>query len=271
MNWKARRIFIAAALGTMAGLYASIAFLPAIAWWFGALVSGICAGFLYALPDIIRYSPLAFQVAKNDSKKIRGIFSAFPKIIRGMPSYGKWYLLLMIMYFSLTLTWMWLVVVIDRDNLYAPIVILAGFFYIAPAVIIAMWPSLKKTEAEKIKAAKKALFYITPPGTLFMLALGMVKFGPRTIKGMAKLFSMILLDIGYFLITFAKTLFFLVHSKELVLCGIDAGFGVLISYPLLVTAGNLQTGPALLFGGLIGGILGVLHYEIVSVRILRVA
>lgn len=277
MDRKRRKIFIAVALGTMIGLYGSISFLPSLIWWFGALVGGISAGFIYGLPDIVRYSPTALRVAKNDLKKTGKIFPALFETIRKMPASKRWYFLAGITFFILVFVWAYLVKMFGDSASTMIIGPMTAFFYLLPAEFIMAWSILspdKNNEAEKIKIAKKAIFFITPPGFLFLLILGLIKLifviievGPTV----AYLVFITLEELTHFLIAFVKALFFFVHSRELVLCAIDAGIGVLISYPLLIAAGNLNIGPGILFGGLIGGLLGVLHYEIVSVRILRVA
>lgn len=276
MNPKARKIFIATALGTMLGLYSSIAFLPSIVWWFGALIGGISAGLFYSLPEIIRYSPLAFQIAKNDLKKTEKILTALYEIIK-IPGSKKWRLLTEITFYILLIFWIFfaLTFMIKLNERLAMFSLVLGIFYIVPIsaiMITSLDDKPTERETEKIKRFKKTIFFMTPPGFLFLLMLGLVKFVPKAAKKISCFLLAILLEMVRFFATFAKTLFFFVHSKELVLCAIDAGISVLISYTLVAAVGNnLQTGPALLFGGLIGGLLGILHYEIVSVRILRVS
>jgi hypothetical protein len=59
---------------------------------------------------------------------------------------------------------------------------------------------------------------------------------------------------------FIKTLFVLIHSDLRLLCGIDSLIGSAIGY----FTGNV------LIGALVGGVLGVLNYELVSKRWLKV-
>lgn len=275
MDQKARKIFIAVALGTMLGLSSSVTFLPELVWWFGALIGGMSAGFIYGLPDVVRFAPDAFRVAKKDLKKTKETFSAVAKTIREMPAYEKWGWLVHITFFIIFLAWTCFLFLTGTELLFFEIGMLILLFYILPSMAIDLWSSFfsesRANETEKIKRAKKAIFFITPPGFLLLLILGLVKFGPKAIKSIVCFLFAISVELGCFLITFAKTLFLFVHSKELVLCAIDAAFAVLIAYPLLLATGNLQLGPGLLFAGLFGGLLGVLHYEIVSVRMLHVS
>lgn len=58
---------------------------------------------------------------------------------------------------------------------------------------------------------------------------------------------------------FLKQLFFLIHSEERLLCGVDAAIGAVVGY----MAGNALVGAA------VGGVLGILNYEIISIRVLK--
>jgi len=61
---------------------------------------------------------------------------------------------------------------------------------------------------------------------------------------------------------FAKTIFVLIHSNERLLCMVDAAIGVAIFH---------FTGNNIFLGMLAGGVLGVVNYEIVSVRLLKLS
>ncbi len=269
MDQKARRIFIATALGTMTGLYASIALFPYFAWWIGALTGGVTAGFIYSLPDIIRYSPAAFAIAKKDLEMTAGFPFNVYQYIRGMTIVEKLYVLLYAIGIAIFASWAFLLFSFP-PHIGMTIIMLGIFPIFYCAAIIMTTTSVfyeKESEEKKVKRLKKAIFLITPPGFLFSLFWLIKRFAPL----LAVKIFMIFAELLRFLITFIKTLFLFVQSRDLVLCAIDAGLGVLISYTLFVTASNLQIGPTLVFGGLIGGLLGVLHYEIISVRMLRVA
>lgn len=75
------------------------------------------------------------------------------------------------------------------------------------------------------------------------------------------------------LICFAAKLFKLIHSHKRVLCGIDSAIGVALTYILLgtkaVTPG--QQLMVVICGGIIGAVIGVLNYEIISKRLLHLA
>ncbi len=57
-----------------------------------------------------------------------------------------------------------------------------------------------------------------------------------------------------------KTVFILIHSNERLLCMVDAAIGVAVFH---------FTGNNIFLGMLAGGALGVINYEIISVRLLK--
>lgn len=68
-----------------------------------------------------------------------------------------------------------------------------------------------------------------------------------------------------FIAVMVKELFFLIHSDERLLCMLDAALGITVGYWYL---------PHLFFGilgGVVGAVAGVLHFEILSKRVLRLA
>jgi len=62
-------------------------------------------------------------------------------------------------------------------------------------------------------------------------------------------------------IRFTKTVFIMIHSKERLLCGVDAAIGSAIGFFF----GNP------IVGALAGGVIGILNFEIVSRRILHIS
>ncbi len=81
MNGKTRKIFVACTVGAVMGAYFTY-FLPILIWWVGAVAGGLIAGFIFALPDIIYYSPLAARTAWRS-------LTYTPKIWRGIVTLSK--------------------------------------------------------------------------------------------------------------------------------------------------------------------------------------
>lgn len=59
---KSVRVMLAAGFGGVLGMLVALAVSQNV-WWLGALVGGVSAGFLFALPDIIRHTPTAGKTA----------------------------------------------------------------------------------------------------------------------------------------------------------------------------------------------------------------
>lgn len=71
----------------------------------------------------------------------------------------------------------------------------------------------------------------------------------------------ITVDVLSFMRKFVIEFFHLIHSELRLLCAVDAGLGTAIGY---------FTGDALI-GAIAGAILGIVNYEVISVRVLKVA
>ncbi|OGZ36037.1 MAG: hypothetical protein A2V60_01840 [Candidatus Portnoybacteria bacterium RIFCSPHIGHO2_01_FULL_39_19] len=68
-----------------------------------------------------------------------------------------------------------------------------------------------------------------------------------------------LVKLAKLMTKFIKTIFITIHSEIRLLCGVDAAIGTAIGY----FAGNA------IIGAIAGGLFGLLNYEVVSRRILR--
>lgn len=265
------RIFLVCALGTMAGL-AVAWFVPEIVWWIGAIIGGLVSGFLYALPEIKRYALPAAKIAWRTLCYIPKIYFGIRHGIvafRKASVLNKWRVIAVGILIGawgsiFVYTGLSEKVVANIGNGLAMLILLVGAFYLYfPSVLLMI--SFNKT-AEKIqkKRAQRAVLFASPIGPLVaasLLIMLIIKIVPVTIG--------IIADIGRFLWKFVKTLYIFIHSRELVLCTVDGALGVLISYILCVKVLILPLGPTLLVGGLIGGLIGILNYEIVSKRVLR--
>jgi len=90
-------------------------------------------------------------------------------------------------------------------------------------------------------------------------------------------FKIILINGGKLLIAgvillakFSWTLFKLIHSQERLICGVDSALGVLAAYFLFVNGAHSigEICAIILSGGLLGAVLGVVNFELVSKRLL---
>lgn len=262
MNSKARRIFVVCAIGTMVGLFVAVN-LPSLIWWLGALVGGLISGFLYALPDIVRYTPRAARSTWRTLTYLPEAVSLLHGRVRDLPSVTKWQIASVVIFGVYMVFWVWasLELLVGK-----PSISLLGALHllILEVVMLGSVFSPEVEDREKIRWARKVVILATPPGPLILviwILIAVVKAVPEIV--------MVISECARFLGGFAKTLFLFIHSRELVLCFVDGCFGVAISYFIFVVIGNMQLGPTLLAGGLTGGLVGVVNYEVVSRRLLR--
>ena len=113
----------------------------------------------------------------------------------------------------------------------------------------------------------RTLFYVSPLGTVFLIGRG-IGIG---VPPLAIILWQIAWELSKFVVRFARTLFILIHSKELVLVSVDTALGVLTTYLLFVRQGEpvLGVGPTIVLSGLVSVVFGVLHYQVVSRRVLH--
>ena len=277
---KSGRIILALALGGMLGMLVALA-VPQIIWWFGPLAGSLIAGFAYALPDIVRHVPSASRTAWRSLTYV-------PKVARTTGKTVAWIIMAISFSFGLRPK------MPTGQRLMAAIIWIAlasfmvAFYFCRPFLSLAMPPLLfyelflgilvskallgksralqdpKPTPQEKLAVRKRVLFYVTPFGTVFLVGWGVIKIIPPVAR--------VSWDFGRFVVRFAKTLYILVHSKELVLVSIDTALGVAVTYLFFVRQGDpfLGVGPTLVLSGFISVLLGYfLDYQIISRRVLH--
>lgn len=250
------------ALGTMAGL-AVTWFVPEIIWWVGALVGGAASGLLYALPEIVRYTPRAAKIAYQGTTAFRKSSNLI-----------KWQTLATTMLVGLIIGY-WVTLGLferwDFNQEFGTLLLAA----IAPVyLVIILWTLIGffehyRTEERKKQNAKKAVLLASPIGPLFLVGWLIVKAVQITPRISRVIMKNIIPGLVRFSWIFAKTLFVFVYSRELILCIASGGLGVLFSYLLCIKGLDMAFGPTLLIGGLVGGVSGILNYEIISKRALH--
>lgn len=270
MDSKAGKMFLVCALGTITGLLVAMR-VPSLVWWVGALVGGGASSFFYALPDIVRYSakagrqawkinaPQALQkgvsVWKKSTPATRWIFI----------SNGMWWATYAFYIGFGGRFWHWLGI----PSPYNGVLYLVGFVFLASALFWVLQYRREKEEGKRRRKAMEATFFASPLGLLFAPPVLLVQ-ERRTIWKIGCGAAKLTVETMRLLLTFLKTLYVYIHSRELLTCFVDGALGVCISY-LLIATRDIAMGPTLLVGGLIGGLLGLFNYQVVSKRILHIA
>lgn len=275
MDSNATRILVVCTLGTLLGL--GIAFqLPSLIWWLAAPIGAVIAGALYASPEIVRFAPLAAEkalVGLNYPPKIPEAVAAHFRSIRNSSQAEKWFAaswaMLAVKYILVII--LLLVIPVEElkgspDMVYTSLLVIGILSYYLPLGIIIKYrvsQARKESSEEHLRNARRTFFLTNPVGFLIYLVRVILSITPTVLRA--------IYQSSIFLARFLVQLFTLVHSKILTIVLVDTTFSILFTYILLVRIFDLQPGPTLLLGGILGGLIGVVNYEIVSKRILRIA
>ena len=114
---------------------------------------------------------------------------------------------------------------------------------------------------------------ITYKNVIYVIILGLSVILESLIWTIWKYIAIGIWEILHLLGKFLWYLFKIIHSRERILCAVDGTIGGTLSYFYFSpTAGSFPAQVTLvIFGGLLGMALGVLNWEIISKRILRIA
>lgn len=231
---KATRVFLACASG--AGIGTLVALQLGNFWGLGALLGGLVGYLIYDLEEVIKAIPVAWNTVlewrpdKESLSKIGLIIVFFVCV------------LLTLIVSPLFLTAM--IMGTSEHSLLMPI----GLY----GWLMSVYYFFSKSKEPRLRNINEE----------FLCLLG---FNPFTIyiyypvKGIA--WAVPRIPSGLMILArFVKTVFVLIHSDLRLLCGIDSLIGAAVGY----FTGNV------LVGALTGGVLGVVNYEIVSKKILKV-
>ncbi|MCK4918665.1 MAG: hypothetical protein KAS02_02690 [Candidatus Pacebacteria bacterium] len=240
------KVFIACAIGAGIGTMIALSLHQNI-WWLG-LIAGSLTGYL----------SYEFKTA------IQAVNIAWKGAVKWRPNWEWWKIRLIFMgwFFLLSLQVVTvLVIVATPENGFFKIIEQAVPFI---CILVVMMNSViitpiclcnSATSDNEVKKISSIIKLFNPISFLFYLI-------PKWIGLFIENFSMIAERFvsGYKAFrTFLKTAFILIHSEARLICSLDAGIGVCAGYFM----GNV------LVGALVGGIIGLLNYEIVSKRILK--
>lgn len=276
MDSKTKKIFVSCSFGAMAGLVVSM-MVPQIIWWLGALVGGFISGATFAFRDIALYAPIAAKYSWQKLSYLPRIWQAvvsWYEAAKKAPLLKKWeWAVLITALFSVALIAVCVVIlslfIAPAQNSFYGLVLLPIFLVVwvvlqlfqVVATMLTCFDDARKGGDEKRSIAKYkwALLLVTPIGFPLFLVFGIASLAAATPKAM--------FDIFRFLAIFVKKLYFFIRSKEVLLCAMDGALAVAISYLFFVRMANLPMGLALAGAGLVGGLLGMFDYEIMSKRL----
>jgi len=281
---ETKKIALACAIGGAIGT--AVALMVAVAFWWLGLLAGFCAGYVsYEFRAVLRAIPEAWRmtVAGMDAgtkamiHEVRFFFVPHPifhtSILFGLVGVGLLY------------NWEF------RSYQVPELVglVIGGFLvglvmFFLPLCLYDMWQEARKVSTRFFERVVTQTYRSEPAcgygelGIAFAKGFGifvcyMIVAGPAIVywlcvKGIPVV--RVLLGIaGRFVLTFVR----LIHSDKRLLCGVDSAIGTGLAYvtlarPEMTTAQYVLVVAA---GAMIGAAFGVLNWEIVSKRILRVA
>lgn len=246
---KSVRIFIACAVGAFVGSIIALQMYQMF-WWLGAAIGAFVAYLGYNVEEVIAAIPVAYHTARG-----------------WQPDYPAWRVKFKIGFATVGLV---------------QTMLLVGFGLLGPTMSPGFW--LKK-EFWGIALGYQVLMFVifmsmpgrdrdgslsnftisywdtNPINLLFWHLPRGLFFGSRwLILGVPRATMACIAFVG-FSKNFTTMLLRLIHSELRLLCAVDAALGTAIGY----FAGNP------LIGAIAGGLLGVLNYEIITVRVMKLA
>lgn len=238
---KSGKVFLACSLGAFIG--SIVAFqLGQLTWWLGSLVGGLIGYIAYEFENIPHSVSSAWKYAKIPAHAICSKLSR--KNLKDGFSMGSW------MAF-----WMLFVATMapSGPSTSSSNVSLA-IFCLVICYFFGLFLSL--TSFEEIDGSKMTAMlwkYASLPAIVFYwIPVGIYRFVKTVVLGTPRV---VVVACRFF-----KHLFVLIHSDVRLLCGVDAAIGAAVGY--------FFHNPVL--GALAGGLLGILNYEVVSKRLLKV-
>ena len=284
-------------------LCALVALLAAPAFWWLGILAGLAGGYIsHEFREILRAIPIAFQAARTGGRDtasglvflaqqlrlaVRWFFAQshpifYPAVVLGT--------LLWLPVLSIFLPWL---ATNPGSSTLANIFLGAESFVLLMMVSVMLLIGFAFLGSRFVEGCFWYPFLSSPPSFREgFLARGYTEASityRNFLRWVAKGFGLVLLFLVWtwwtqtlrfvlwvvprFLCVFAWQLFTLIHSHKRVLCALDGTLGGVAAYLLLAHPGMGLAQQAVLvaFGGFLGAALGVLNWELVSKRWLKVA
>lgn len=264
----ALKIVVASALGAFIGSLVGLQFTPSL-WWIGMIVGGLVGYVSYEFGTIVRAIPVAATQARYLVNRAQNVnYPQIGKALRGLGiaiAYGVGVIIVMAA-FCVSAGLMWTLPITGLVALDHPFNLLANIRHLLVWTCFAgilMWTGTLSViqELGMSYLSNRQLYAIvyfkaTPFGILFYwLPRGIWAL----IRGLIWTINFLVKAI-VFVAFLASKLFTLVHTDRRLLCAIDAALGA--------GAGMLTHNP--LVGAIAGGLIGLIDYELVSKRLLKV-
>jgi len=252
---KTPRIFVACAVGAFIGSTIAIQMYQML-WWVGAAIGAFVAYLGYNIEEVIAAIPVAYRRTIN-WRPDHEWWCAYRRCIASVSNgVANTYIGVGIAVSSAML-WTGGFALLKQVG---PILGLMLFFTYLASVLLASFFSLGDTTEMLNKKTMpsanplKFWFQIAPHGIFRGLAWSVENF-PKGIATSIIVVIAVALVAKNFIIEFFR----LIHSELRLLCAVDAALGTAVGY----FTGNP------LIGAVAGGLLGVVNYEIITVRVMK--
>jgi len=246
MSKASGRVFLVIALGAFIGGTIAIQ-MSHMFWWVGALIGAVTAYFSYDVKTIISAIPVAFhrtcvwqpnkkwwQIKLSDSFAGLGLGLSIGCVLPFFLLSGEKELV----YGSYAISYMIYLV------FFSVMCFFVGF-----------------TIGSSTESEKDPVFNFWRTNPVYVYCWIIPCFLLRAVRQLAPRIPKLVVQSLAFILRFIKALFLLVHSEIRLLCAVDAALGTAIGY----FAGNA------IVGAIAGGLFGVANYELISVRMLKLA
>lgn len=240
---------------------------PAI-WWVGLFLGFFVGWFIFAFREIRQAAPVAFHAAAEELAYLGEELYPLTTVFRNWGAEDSWFFLTVLGIFSPLISLMAIIVYTAIYHIVFPMVVqdIIGWGFLACWVanfifIFVDNPSHLSRSNEVIRIYRR---YTIFHGLLWPVYVPyrLIKLTPAGLQWMW---------VGMtFCGLFLWKLFVLVHSRERVLILTDGTLGAAVSYPTLVLQGGIDIIPALGVGFLVGGLFGVINFELISRRLLHI-
>lgn len=260
MRSRGFRVFLAVALGSFVGALVALEVRTAF-WWIGLIVGGLTGYLGYQPMTVARAVPIAAREATKLTGLTVGYFWTRRQFI-------GWALL---SYLVLTF-WATLFVAVigapkTMDSIRNALLtsmfgagIAGPFAFFLSRVFLIEGFATEKMRSFCRKGNPIRVLAVQLPRVLWKILWSLPIVTVQMIIGTPRVVVVLYRALVLFPIRFAITLTRLIHSDVRLLCGVDAAIGAGIGY---------FTANALL-GALAGGIFGVLNFEVLSKRVLKI-
>ena len=280
MNRETKKIALACFIGGALFTVAAFCLAPMF-WWLGML-AGIVGGYFgYEFREVLRAIPKAWRAAR------RRAGNCLPKMVKAIAVYLRRPHPFGYLSFVIVVTMLYLLI---RSEIFIPaeafgpgpivvsMVLFLGLwgFFVQTLDLIALFATgfdlVAPDKLAKMDEAKRGdKTPLTYGNAFYCLAKG---FWSIAFFFIWEIWKYLYIGLGrafYFIRCFLKDLFIFIHSNERVLCAIDGTLGGMAAFLWLTPSAETFAAKAAvaIFGGLLGAGFGVINYELVSKRWLK--